>query len=974
MNAHSHIPHWTSALKLRPELVSNQGQVTGLQMSLYDAVYRTADVPYQEADYYSDITEPTPSLLRFLGTVAARLGAKKDLRALFHLDQGMGGGKSHALVGAYHMGRNPAEFFATDLGVRVREEASQIAGGDVNLAGARVVVMSADNMSPGKTNPVYGPATNLHERFLWSLFGGDKAQYEQFREHGSDKAALRAALTAASGPVLILLDELMDYVMQLSDAAHLASMPAEMAFLNALLDAVDDVPQVAFVVVMIRSDADERGYTEKAEDFREYVARRLVRNGTTVAVSEAQDFAAIIQRRIFERPNEPPPIHQLASWYLSQAGPTWRVQVFEKLGVHRGLTGFEDRLERTYPFHPDLMSLVRDDWARHTGFQRVRSTVAIFAAAAHHWVQQAKAGAWAPTLIGTGDLPLTIVREDVLSSGLLHGNERAVQGFRQVAATDVASEDGSHGKAVEIDRTLTASGLSLGQPTPALRMATALFYYSLVPRGQAKRGATRAEILAAAFEPDPSCEFGNAETVFNALVSEEEGLGALDTQTGTGGAPTRYQLSTHQTVRMFYRSARSSIQDGDRDLAVWKRAQQLATAGLFDEVIAVSRPEREDTPIGNVFGEVDQNGKNRLVVLDPRRWTLLNGRDSPTRADILALLGHGPDPLAVDNAASCVVACVNTQRREVVRKRAVDALAWRGVLALLDVGSEQREEAEREVKEAERKFDEDLRKAYQHFAYLVRTADGTQVVFGRFDDDSKSALRGEHVWEELRDKGRAVRPHALSGVYLAALLAQMPRNLSIREVTQQFKKNPAFPLVSDDHDIRVAIVQTLTADEPYEVVSAEGGAFTIASPNDIALGSTDQFLRPVVKEPLADVQEEGYHGVKISPSGGSVGVDGLSGVTAGESSGGSGATSPVTYTTYTIRVPNRSLVDDAKRNAIWALLSALSDAADPQMGPDLQLIDLSIRITAEEGSLAIVQQKAEAADAKWSEELDDLFT
>src|SRR3954452_23801047 len=98
---------WAEPLRLRPGVLSNQGQSTRLQMSLYDAVYQTREVPYQEADYYSDITEPTPSLTRFLATVAARLGPTKELRAFFHLDQGIGGGKSHALVGAYHMGGKP---------------------------------------------------------------------------------------------------------------------------------------------------------------------------------------------------------------------------------------------------------------------------------------------------------------------------------------------------------------------------------------------------------------------------------------------------------------------------------------------------------------------------------------------------------------------------------------------------------------------------------------------------------------------------------------------------------------------------------------------------------------------------------------------------------------------------------------------------------------------------------------------------
>ncbi len=59
-----------------------------------------------------------------------------------------------------------------------------------------------------------------------------------------------------------------------------------LVFLNALMDASDDVPGVVFVVVMIRSELDPEGYTPAAENFRQYIARRLNRNGTTVAVTE----------------------------------------------------------------------------------------------------------------------------------------------------------------------------------------------------------------------------------------------------------------------------------------------------------------------------------------------------------------------------------------------------------------------------------------------------------------------------------------------------------------------------------------------------------------------------------------------------------------------------------------------------------------------------------------------------------------
>ena len=59
--------HWADALKLRMEITDASGQIADLQMSLYSAVYTDRDVPYQDPDYYAQITEPTAGLLRFMG-------------------------------------------------------------------------------------------------------------------------------------------------------------------------------------------------------------------------------------------------------------------------------------------------------------------------------------------------------------------------------------------------------------------------------------------------------------------------------------------------------------------------------------------------------------------------------------------------------------------------------------------------------------------------------------------------------------------------------------------------------------------------------------------------------------------------------------------------------------------------------------------------------------------------------------------
>src|SRR3954470_21518149 len=119
---------WWQALKLRKEIVNASGQLDDVQMSLFQAVHGTGATrpPYADAAYYGEITHPTSRLVDLLSEVAIRLGGGgkyMQARALTRLDQGMGGGKSHACIGAYHLAASPNALFATDLGRQVRESA-----------------------------------------------------------------------------------------------------------------------------------------------------------------------------------------------------------------------------------------------------------------------------------------------------------------------------------------------------------------------------------------------------------------------------------------------------------------------------------------------------------------------------------------------------------------------------------------------------------------------------------------------------------------------------------------------------------------------------------------------------------------------------------------------------------------------------------------------------------------------------------
>ncbi len=598
------------------------------------------------------------------------------------------------------------------------------------------------------------------------------------------------------------------------------------------------------------------------------------------------------------------------------------------------------------------MSLVRDDWSRHAGFQRVRSTVSIFALAAYHWIQEHKAGRWAPDLVNVGDLPLGVVLEAILSSGLLHGNERAVQGFRQVASTDVVTRDGSGGRARDLDRLIAERGLDVGQPAPAQRMATALYCYSLVPRDQARRGATKAELLSAAYEP--RVPFHAADEVFGLTTGDDDGLGALETPTiADGSVAARYRLSISQTPQMFYRQAKATIAPPERDAFLWERAKVLASPGPFDAVLTIDQGDHPGIPLGRLFGEVDQNSRTRLVVLDPRRWTLLNGRDTPTRADIESLLGVGVSPLPVDNAASCVVACVNTQRRDDARKRATDHLAWKSVASQLQGDPERHDEALAHAKTSADKLDREIRRAFQHYAFLIRGSERIEVDWRRFDDDESSSLQGNRVWAEMAVAGRAAGSTGVAGAYLGTLLDRISRDLTLKEVSQAFYKNPVFPLVRSTEDIRTAIFELTRAG--WAVIGPDSAPLDIRTRADLSIGSMDQTLRRFVPEPIPEGRPDGHTNA------------GEATIPAWEG-GGKASSEGRQYLRGTLRFLNQSVVGPDARQRASDLFWALYDALEPAGNGDVQLLDATVAVTAEKRTLEDLKAAAEKAGAQWREE------
>ena len=860
---------WWEVISLRDEVTSSGGAIDDVQMSLHNAVFGKEGVgagltPYSDAAYFGSITHPTGNLVELMARVAVRLGVPGSTQtsAMWRLDQAMGGGKSHGLIGLWHLAAHPQELAATDLGTEVMAAAEDIAGpGAVraDLGNPICVVLDCDNTTADAED--FGPASQLGERFLWRLFDKDGHRYDAFKGHLTNKAKVAEALSSTDRPVLILIDEIMDYI-RVAAASDRDGAALDMAFLRALLDVVNDVPNCAAVVVMIASDKDNMVMNEAGAAHRAEMEDLLTRNARTTAVTGGGDFAEIIQRRLFTERPSPEVTGATADRFLDEMSGAWEAKVFKKLGGW-SKSEFRGQVGRCYPFHPDLIALAEDEWAQHAGFQRVRSIIRVFASAAHEQARRAGSGEWAPELIDSGDLPLQSnqLRESLLSSGLV-ADEKTQANLREVASVDIVDQHNpDRGAASRLDAA-REEGWRGSNPRAAERMATALFVRSLCPRSGGARGATEAELFAASFVPGGAYGTGDAETVAAELLETEAGAASVDSLPGRGGAPKRWVFETRKTLAMLTRAEKKTVSDRDRDRAITERAFALASSGPFDSIV---QADGGDAPDGGASAQacrevlsqagIDNKHQTRLVVLDSRWFSLFNGDDSATREATTAAMGVGPNPMSVQWASSAVFACANTAVRAQARGLASEWIARQRVAEhpAVKADEDMHKQAQEDAREAKKRLDGMVRQCYKHVIYLAPKGDYERdIEFVRLRKDTQSALNGSDVWEELRERRKAFNPGEFNRKVLLHNLRDNDYGCPISEIRDGFWSNPHKPLLpTGASELQDAIYDAIAKGD-IELVNPDGVVYPVHGRNDINLTANNIRIRRATYESADD--------------------------------------------------------------------------------------------------------------------------
>ncbi len=346
----------------------------------------SASPDYQDPVRFFAQTHPTRGLKQLLQEVLARLAdAPEQQGAVFRLDTTFGGGKTHGLIALAHAAAgmkgvpNIAEFVRPDL---------------VPTGQVRVAAFDGENADPanGRSLGDGRSARTPWGEIAFRLKGGQG--FERVRrsdETGTAPGAETLAELMQGGPCLILLDELGIYLRKAASKGLDSAAGQLTAFLTSLFRAVETTPGTALVFTLAIGKDDGRSGDAYANE-NERIAKAMAeaasvsaRKATLLDPTGEDETVHVLRRRLFGQ--------------IDDAGAAEIVAAYRRAWTQHAevlpQTGPDDQraelFRAGYPFHPELMEVLKEKTSTLQDFQRVRGMLRLLGrAVAQLWQEKPK--------------------------------------------------------------------------------------------------------------------------------------------------------------------------------------------------------------------------------------------------------------------------------------------------------------------------------------------------------------------------------------------------------------------------------------------------------------------------------------------------------------------------------------------------------------------------------------------------------
>lgn len=702
-----------------------------------------APAVYQNPAQFFERTFLTKTLRELASQVMRRLsGIKLETSAIFNLSTQFGGGKTHALTLLYHLAGGGEGAKAWKGVPQILQDA-----GVVSVPGAATAIFVGTEFDSiagrGGSDGTPNRKTPWGE-IAFQLSGAEG--YRLVEDH-------EKVLTAPGGdvvdkmlpqgkPVLILLDELMNYVSRTRKSGLAAQLYTFLHNLSEVARSRDNV------VLAVSVPASELEMTADDQSDFERLKKMLDRLGKAMIMSAEAETSEIIRRRLFEWSGLPhdatPTIDEYEVWLQGnkQQLPSW----FPIENAREALKG-------SYPFHPSLLSVFERKWQGLPRFQQTRGVLRLLAL----WVSKAYVdgykGAHKDPLISLGTAPL---EQPLFRAAVFEqlGEAR----LEPAVTTDIAGKDHAH--ALRLD---TEASAEVKKTRLHRKVATAILFES--NGGQQRGEATLPEVRLAVAEP--GLDIGSVEQCLEALSDSCYFLNA---------ERNRYRFSFQPNLNKLLADRRASVAAPAAEEKVRAEIQKVFAAGTGVERVYFPRKSNEvpDRPVLTV------------VVLSPEYAS-----PEPATRTLLSMMTteSGSSSRTFKSALIWVVAEDSSTLREEARK----VLAWKDIEEDADelkLDEMQQRQLVENAKRAERDLREAVWRAYKNVFVLAEDNSLRKIDLGLVHSSAASSLV-ELILLRLKQDDIVVE-----GVSPAFLTRYWPPALpewSTKSVRDAFYASPKFP-------------------------------------------------------------------------------------------------------------------------------------------------------------------------------------
>jgi predicted AAA+ superfamily ATPase len=719
---------------------------------------------YKDVKIFFKKTYFTKGITSMLVDVLNRLNSKKG-ESVIQLTTPFGGGKTHTLLSIYHTILNKKESENCDSIKKILKENKLKSIPDANVG--VIVGTSLDPTSGRKT------ADNCHIRTVWGDIAyqlGGKNLFDKIKESDVNRVApgtdLVGEILSTGKANLILMDEVLQYLVKAQaikvGQGDLAGQT--IAFFQELSVCVANSKNSQLIVTLPSSEMEH--FDESGEKLFLKVKKIFGRVESIRTPVEGEEIYEIIRRRLFDEVAKPVELKKTIDEFMgiyNKNSDDLPRSIREK--------SYRTLMERSYPFHPELIDVFYKKWGSIPNFQRTRGVLRLLALVVEDLCKLKSPG----SLILPSDISLSNAS---IRNELLKFIENR---FESVIADDIS---GPTSKAPQIDRELGSEYLKFHL---AEGLASTIFLYSFSGK-DAKTGVNDSVLRLSIINPDMT-----PAIIAEALNRLERQLFYLQVDKTKG----QYKFSAQPNLNKILVEKEESVSRED----ALDFAQNELWSMVGDKFSKKYRHPQESRDVADVPTLC-------LIILDLARtkgrevWDktkkfiqdILNNSGSKHRTFRNCLIFLVPDEEHQDTLIKLV------KRFIALKKIGVDKDITK------NLSQESFEELNLKIKRAESDIPQAIGTTYRHIIIPGEKKELKEFDMGQVYVTKANQISNQ-VWNILRDQDQLLEKID-PNLFVSPRWSIWPQNkktLNLKKLTEYFSQYTNLPMIANDEVIRQAV-------------------------------------------------------------------------------------------------------------------------------------------------------------------------